>query len=310
MRSYSPPAGGSQTLSLKAFRRARWQAMMERITAKLTGQSADLLCYWEVQEYLGSEVSRKIGLQEIRLANIVGSVERCGDYTREFLPLKDSDQRRWTSIQAALAEARPLPPIRVFQIGEVYFVVDGNHRVSVARQSGLTHIQANVVQIQTKARLSSKDQLSDLFPKGAYARFLERTYLDEIRPEADLQLTVPNRYQAFEVQLESHRVFLALDRRQEATPKEATADWYDNVYLPMVNAIRNGNLLRDFPGWTEADLYLVLCEHRLALEAAVGQMVELELAAADLARQLCPLRRQRQTRLRQAFSRTLRHWTT
>lgn len=261
---------------------------MERIRARLNGRPADLLCYWEVQELLGSGVRHKMGLQEIQLHSIVGSVERCTEYTRGFMPLHDRDQQRWLAIREALAGSRSLPPILVLQVGEAYFVVDGNHRVSVARQSGRRRIRANVVQIQTRVPLSPEDRSSDLLLKGEYARFLERTCLDEFRPEADLRLTVPGRFQAVEMQIEDHRAFLALDRRREVVFAEAATDWYDNVYLPVVTAIRNENLLRDFPGWSEADLYLAMCEHRLALEAAVGHLVEPELAAIDLARQLQP----------------------
>lgn len=254
------------------------------------------------------KVSHKIGIQEIRLASIVGSVERCGDYTRGFLPLKDSDQQRWAAIQAALAESRPLPPIRVFQIGEVYFVADGNHRVSVARQRGRTHIEAYVVQIQTRLPLSPGDRSGELLLKGEHAHFLERTNLDEIRPEADLRLTVRGRYAAFEAQIEAHRAFLALDQRREVPAAEAVADWYDKVYRPVVTEIENRDLLEGFPGWTEADLYLALCEHRIALEEAVGQEVTLELAAADLAQQVYPRKRGWLGQLRQIFSSALNRW--
>ncbi len=309
MRHYDPPAGGSHSSSLKAFRQARWQALMEQVRARFSGQPAELLCYWEVHEILGSEVSHKTGVQEIRLSSIVGSVEQCTEYTRGFLPLHDGHEERWLAIKEAFTGSKPLPPILVLQVGEVYFVVDGNHRVSVARQSGQTHIQAKVVQIQTKVRLSSSDRLSDLLLKLEHARFLEHTCLDEIRPEADLRLTVPGRSQALEAQIEGHRAFLALDQRREITPTESAADWYDNIYLPVVLTIRNGELLRDFPEWTEADLYLALCEHRLALEAAVGHLVELEPAAVDLGRQLRPQKPRGLAQLRQALSHAPRRRT-
>lgn len=279
---------------------------MERIRARFSGRSADLLCYWDVQELLGSGVSHKMGLQEIQLASIVGSVERCTEYTRGFMPLHDRDQQRWLAIREALTGSGPLPPILVLQVGEAYFVVDGNHRVSVARQTGRRRIHANVVQIQTRVPLSPEDRSSDLLLKGEYARFLERTHLDEIRPEADLRLTVPGRFQAVEMQIENHRAFLALDQRCEVAFAEAASDWYDNIYLPVVGAIRDENLLRDFPGWTEADLYLTLCEHRLALEEAVGHLVEMELAAMDLTRQLRPPKGGWLAQLYQALSHTLR----
>jgi len=256
------------------------------------------------------KAQHRIGIRKIRLASIVGSVERCGHYTRGFLPLNDSDQQRWIGIKTALRQSKPLPPIRVFQVGEGYFVADGNHRVSVLRQQGLTHIEAYVVEIQTKVPLSPEDQSHELRLKGEYGRFLEHTSLDEIRPEAHLRLTVPGRYEAFQAQIEAHRAFMALDQRREVATAAGAADWYDTIYQPVVKQIRDRDLLQDFPGWTEADLYLALCEHQIALEEAVGQQIELQSAAADLARQIRPQKQGVRAQLGQALSGVLQRWIT
>jgi hypothetical protein len=106
-----------------------------------------------VRDRLRSQASRPLGVREIPLEAIAGSVERCSDYTREFMPLKDSDQRRWMRVMEAVTAALDLPPIRAYRVGEIYFVVDGHHRVSVARLRGLTHIAARVVDVQTRTEL-------------------------------------------------------------------------------------------------------------------------------------------------------------
>ena len=85
--------------------------------------------------------------KEVPLQAIVGSVERCGDYSQSFLPLKDSDQQRWTRVKEAFARNKPLPPIQLAEDGGEYFVIDGHHRVSVARQLGLSHLEAQVLQV-------------------------------------------------------------------------------------------------------------------------------------------------------------------
>jgi hypothetical protein len=282
--SYDPLMQSSGDSLSKAFRHERWRAKVEQILARLTGRSTDLLCYWEAYDSLMPKANYKIGRQEIPLAHIVGSVDRCTEFTRRFLPLRDRSQQRWTHIKSAFSSAKPLPPIQVYQVGEVYFVADGNHRVSVAQQQGMTHIYANIVQTRTRVPLSATDGPAEVLLKGEYVRFLERTRLDEIRPQAELGLTESGRYRAFEVQIEACRCFLALDQKRESTPNQAVGHWYDKVYLPVVQEIRERDFLPDFPGWTEADLYLALCEHRTALETAIGRQVELELAAADLAR--------------------------
>ncbi len=162
-----PNAGSS---ALKAFRQARWRASRQKLWARLTGQSSELLCYFEARDLLQPGISFTVGQREIPLASIVGSVGRCKDYTSDFLPLKDSDEVRWTEIMRAFASAKALPPIRVYHAGDVYFVMDGNHRVSVARQLGRTHIEAHVVQIQARVPLYVGDPpdelaLGDLTPQ-------------------------------------------------------------------------------------------------------------------------------------------------
>lgn len=282
---YYPTQGDSGPSALRAFRQARWRAELQRFWARLTGRSSELLCYFEVRDLLRPEISFTIGWRQIPLTSIVGSVGRCTDYGQGFLPLKDSDQERWTAMKQALAEAKALPPIRVYRAGEVYFVMDGNHRVSVARQLGRTHVEAYVVQIQAKVPLSAADRPADLALKRSYARFLEATRLHEVRPQADLWLAVPEQYRALQAEVEANRTSLVTAGRQQISTEEAAAGWYDTVYLPGVEAIRR-RISPVPPGWTEASLYLALRAHRAGLEEALDQEVSLELAAADLTSQL------------------------
>lgn len=113
-----------------------------------------------------------------------------------------------------------LPPIDVYQIGEVYFVKDGNHRVSVARQMGATHIQAYVTQIETGVPLLPDVQPDDLILKAEYAGFLEETHLDQVRPGVDLNMTVPGQYDKLKEHIEVHRHYMGLEQRREIpTPR-------------------------------------------------------------------------------------------
>lgn len=142
--------------AMQEFQRARRRAGFERLLARLWGRSAALVCFREVRDGLAPEASRRLGIQEVAVEAIVGSVGRCGDYTRGFWPLKDSDCGRWVGILEAAAAARDLPPIRVYRVGQIYFVIDGHHRVSVARQRGRTHILARVVEIPAMAPVESQ----------------------------------------------------------------------------------------------------------------------------------------------------------
>jgi nucleotide-binding universal stress UspA family protein len=268
--------------AVEDFRQARRRAAIQELTARLTGRSTDLLSFEDVRQKLKFKSRSAQELREIPLDAIVGSVGRYHDFTRDFLPRLDSDQERWVGVKKALDKLGSLPPIEVYQIGEAYFVNDGNHRVSVARQLGLTHIEAYVTECRTVVPLTPDDQLDDLIVKAEYADFLEKSHLKEIRPKADLQVTVPGQYWELETHIEAHRFLLEQEEQREVSFKEAVGNWYDNVYLPMIQDIRERGILLDFPNRTETDLYLWIFRHQALLEKKLGWHIALDLATIDL----------------------------
>jgi nucleotide-binding universal stress UspA family protein len=279
------------------FRRARRRADRERLMARLTGKSADLLSYEQVRQMLKARTGQNVGLRDIPLDAIAGSVGRYTDFTRSFLPLQPENEQRWARIQTKYHDLEGLPPIEVYQIGDVYFVRDGNHRVSVARQLGATHIQAYVTEVKTRVPLTPDVQPDDLILKAEYANFLDVTHLDELRPGADLSMTVPGRYGTLLEHIEVHRYFMGLELQREIDYQEAVGHWYDTTYRPVTDVIQEQNALRDLPGRTETDLYVWISEHRAELEKALGWEIKTETAAADLVEQFSPRAQRRLARL-------------
>jgi nucleotide-binding universal stress UspA family protein len=267
------------------FQRARQRAALYDLIARLTGRSDDLLAFEDVRRKLRAMVSPRRQLRDIPLAAIVGSVGRAADFTRDFLPRNESDAPRWSRVKAAVISLEGVPPIEVYQIGETYFVLDGNHRVSVARQLGSDYIQAYVTEVQTRVPLEPDVSLDDLIVKSEYVDFLERTRLDEQRPGCDLAMSVPGQYAALEAQIEAQQAKLAPLHGDQLTFEAAAAHWYDSVYLPVVHAIRDQGILHDFPGRAEADLYVWLAQYRAELEQSLGWDVAPGEAASDLASQ-------------------------
>jgi nucleotide-binding universal stress UspA family protein len=145
-----------------------------------------------------------------------------------------------------------------------------------------------VTEVHTKVPLSPDTQPDGLIVKAEYADFLERTHLDELRPQADLSVTAPGQYQLLEEHIEVHRYFMGLEQQREISYDEAVTHFYDEVYLPVVQVIRQRGILRDFPERTETDLYLWVSEHRAELEQELGWEIGTEAAAADLAAQFSP----------------------
>lgn len=270
---------------MQDFRQARWRASLEVIMAGLTGRSIDLLSYEDIRQKFKIVGGSTRGLRDIPLDAIVGSVGRYNDFTRTFLPRQDNAEQRWASVQLAQVNSAGLPPIEVYQIGQVYFVVDGNHRVSVARQLGASHIQAHVTQFKTTVPLEPDDQPDDIIIKAELANFLERTGLEEVKPEANFEMTAPGRYWELDTQIEAHRYLISQTEQRHISYPEAVIGWYEQVYLPVIKLIRERGILQDFPGRTETDLYLWIFRHRAELEKNLGWQIDAEAAASDLVSQ-------------------------
>jgi nucleotide-binding universal stress UspA family protein len=227
------------------------------------------------------------GVQNIPVSAIVGSVGRYTDFTRTFLPKNPKDEERWARIMALVTDPAGggLPPIEVVKVGDAYFVQDGHHRVSVARALGADRIEAYVNEIPTKVPLSADADPEDLILKEEYTDFLERTHLNQSRPDSNLELTAPGMYTELLDHIQVHEYFMGLEQKRDIAIEEAAVHWYDAVYLPVVEAIRERNLLGEFPGRTEADLYLWVSEHRSELQQGFGEFIS---HGSDLASKFSP----------------------
>lgn len=284
--------------AIKDFHRARLRANLERILARFTGQSADLLSYREVAEKLHVTGQAEQGLRQIPLAAIVGSVGRYHDFSRTFLPRLSSDRNRWVGVKTAVFHISDLPAITVYKIGDAYFVLDGNHRVSIARREGLEFIDAHVTEVRTRVPLSPDDQPDELLIKAEMAAFFHHTQADKRWPEADFRVSVPGQYAHLENHIEVHRYFIEMAEARDLADEEAVARWYTEAYRPMIQAIREQGILRYFPGRTETDFYVWLARHRALLQHELGLEIKPE-TVARLVEQVRPLPPGKQNRLYQ-----------
>jgi hypothetical protein len=241
------------------FKRARQRAFMQDILAPLRNAPVDLLPFEEVRKtlHLGSQTFQ--GLQDVPLDQIVGSVARYHDFSRAFMPRRDNLRQRW---QRARKLQGKLPPVDLYKVGDAYFVVDGNHRVSVARQSGARTIQAFVWEYETRVPVESNDTLNDILIRQEYLEFLEQSRLDVNRPQQRIVFTVPGRYRQLGEEIARHRQWLDSQHVYSVSFEEAAADWFDHVYLPMVKVVQEKKMLAEFPGRTEADLVAYIMRYR------------------------------------------------
>src|SRR5215216_3698506 len=268
-------------LAIQDFQSARQKAAIQEVLARITGKSNQLLSYEEVAEKLKLRARTERGVQQVQLDAIIGSVGRNTDFTRTFLPRRAEDRERWANVKSAFIEGN-LPPIEVYKVGEVYFVVDGNHRVSIARQEGMKTIEARVIEINTPIALTPDVQPDDLIVKAEYAQFLNDTHIMDLRPNVDLSVTIPGQYEILMAQIYLQKFILVEDQKQNASLEDAVAHWYDTIYIPLAEAIRDRGLLHWFPDRTITDLYIWIAENRTALEKEQGWEIQSDIAATDL----------------------------
>jgi hypothetical protein len=268
--------------------RARSRAFWHQVVADLRGLPNELLPFSAVRELIPSS-ERYGGLEAIPIARIVGSVDRYRDFDHYFLPRLQHTMDRWIGIRAAGLEGKELPPISVYKVGDIYFVKDGHHRVSVARQTGQKFIDAELIELKIPVSLDPDDSLKDLIIKGEYAHFLEQTQLHAVRPEHyEILFTVPGRYDILLDHIRTRQYFLGLKFGRAVPWDEAVGSWYDRLYRRVVDEAREHEVLSRFPGRTEADLYLWIMDHRYYLTERYGEDVGSERAAVDFARQFSP----------------------
>jgi len=242
-----------------------------RLWARLTGKDYHLLPFEDVKTRLRSSGQRYYGLQPVPLDKIIGSFGRSHDFDRVFRPTQRHSKSKWISVDSALLSGINLPPVSLYKIGDAYFVVDGHHRVSVARQKGQAFIDAHVVEVQSRVPVTADLTLEDLDILSAYQDFLEKTKLDRLRPDQDLRLSMPGDYEKLLEHIHVHKYFVETEQKRELTWEEAVTHWYDHVYMPVIEVIRKNNLLQSFPGLTEADLYFGIIEHTYFMSQEAGR---------------------------------------
>jgi hypothetical protein len=255
------------------FEHARRKASWHSVIRRLTGRRSELLRFDEVRQQLRAQGRHDAGARPVLLDAIVGSVGRYRDFDTAFLPLQTQTKRRWLSIDRAHHEDLALPPVELYRLGETYFVKDGNHRVSVARERGQVYVDAVVIELHAPVPIGSLSELEDWIGQQEAVQFLSTTQLLDLRPQAQVMLTLPMQYERLLEHISVHRWFLGIEAQREVTYAEAVASWYDRVYLPIVEGIREASMLREFPKRTEADLYLWLIEHLWYLREA-GELDE------------------------------------
>jgi hypothetical protein len=251
------------------FSRARRKQARRRLARRFERGGADvdlILPFDEVVAELGRTGERDLGLVSVELDSVIGTVDReRGGFDRRFAPTSSRVRVRWERSAEQMRRGGDLPPISLYRVGEVHFVRDGHHRVSVARALGYTHLDARVVEVSTRIGADRELTLPDLPLKGHERLFRERVPLPE-PGRSEVVLTDPWRYGELAEGVEAWAFRVMQDRVALLDRPEAARLWLEEEFRPVVTMLRDAGL--DRPGQTDADAYLeVSCARYRLLRA-------------------------------------------
>ena len=263
------------------FEDAYFKGFVRSIEKWLGQNHTRLISFNEILHHLSIHRQYDAGLQEIAIDKIIGSVNRYADFDDAFLPRQKHTRSRWEKIDRAYLRDEILPPVDVYQIGEFYFVIDGNHRVSVAKKRGQKWIDAHVVKIEVPYEIDRDFDFKQLILKKEQNQFYEKTGIKKMYPDTDIQLSIPGLFDRLQEHIDAHRFYTSEYLQREISYEEAVSSWYENIYMPLVKIIREKDILNIFPERTEADLYFWIIEHLAYLKAESNQDVSFEEAAQD-----------------------------
>jgi hypothetical protein len=269
------------------FSKARGKALFSRIQHFMDVDRDNLLSFNDVKEILRPKSETYRGMQAISIDLIVGSEGRYRDFNKYFLPRAEYLRSRWERVDVARLKDIILPPIQLYEIGGVYFVRDGNHRVSVARSQGVEFIDAEVTSLSSEITISpsmTKDELRINLIAYEKKIFYEKTRFGELTGCGDLDFSAAGQYDVIYNHILVHKYYQNQQVAGEIPFVESMVSWYTNVYSPIITIIREERLYLRFPGRTPGDLYVWIVKHWDFLKKKYGGGFSIPEAARDFSR--------------------------
>lgn len=246
------------------FSRARRRSALSRLAARLRREPDDItvvLPFDEVVAALGFRGERRRGLETIALDSIVGSVDRTREFDRDFRPTSSRVRARWEGIAAAMRRGEAMPPIEVYRVGDLHFVRDGHHRVSVARQLGNEVIEAAVTEVLTDVGPGPGIRVADLPLKGHERLFFERVPLPS-GARGRIELRRGSDYASLAEGVEAWGFRVMQARRAFIGREEIAEQWFRDEYEPIVAMLRDADLVGEL---TETEAYVRIISLRYML---------------------------------------------
>lgn len=266
------------------FSKARNKAFFNEIQHFLSPEEAKLISLNDVKQLIKPQNETYIGMKVIPIDKIVGSEGRYNDFDNKFFPKNSHLKRRWSHVDEAAIQDINLPPIKVYELAGLYFVRDGNHRVSVAKSRGTEFIDADVVSLQSEIKLKKPDNLNDIMHQIInYEKrvFYSETGFGDITDYWCLDFSCTGQYDVIYNHILTHKYYMNMHRKDEVSIQEAIDSWFKTVYFPLISIIREKRILKSFPKKTLGDLYVWMVRYWDDLKRKFGNDVPMQTAVVD-----------------------------
>lgn len=273
-----------QTQSESDFAKAKSKAFFNEIQHLLTPEEATLISLNDVKKLIKPQNETYVGMKTIPIEKVVGSEGRYQDFDNKFFPKSSHLKNRWQHVDEAAIQAIDLPPIKVYEISGLYFVRDGNHRVSVAKARGTEFIDAEVVSLQSEIVLKTPDNIADMVKQIInYEKrvFYSETNFGDITDYWCLDFSRTGRYDVIYNHILTHKYYLNQSSETEISMEDAILSWFNTVYMPLVSSIRQNRIMRYFPKRTLSDLYVWVVRYWDDVKRKYGDAVSIETAVED-----------------------------
>ncbi len=266
------------------FYKAHSKAFFNSIQHLLSPEEASLISLNDVKQMIKPNAETYIGMKEIPIDKIVGSEGRYNDFDNKFFPKHTHLKNRWEHVDQAAIESITLPPIKVYEIAGLYFVRDGNHRVSVAKARGIEFIDAEVVSLQSEIKLRRPENLKDIVKQiinYEKREFYSMTCFGDITDYWVLDFSTPGQYDVIYNHIMTHKYYMTCQEKTEISMEDAILSWFNNVYLPLASIINKKHMLWRFPHRTIGDLYVWTVRYWDDLKQKYGDDIPMDKAVSD-----------------------------
>lgn len=267
------------------FAKARNKAFFNEIQHLLSPEEASLISLNDVKQLIRPINETYLGMKVIPIDKIIGSEGRYKDFDNNFFPKSSHLRHRWEHVDEAAIKSITLPPIKVYEIDGLYFVRDGNHRVSVAKARGTEFIDAEVVTLQSEIKLKKPNNMNDIVKQIInYEKrlFYAETSFGDITDFWCLDFSRAGRYDVIYNHILTHKYFLNQQQKDEVSMEDAILSWFTKVYVPIISTIQKKKILKKFPKRTYSDLYVWIVRYWDDLKHKFGNNeIPIDLAVED-----------------------------